>query len=133
MDMGRNIENCWQESSNSTFKKYGFNKISIWDKWKSTSLAFYFIFRFFWSMCLGTIFLWCSEKLNFKPKISTRVNQINIKSSSKDLGFDQWKTFCKNYESITVWLLLLYKIAELQVHLNSKQVSYLPWQNKYSY
>ena len=54
------------------------------------------------------------------------------------LNFGQWKTFSENYKPIRVWSWFVYKFTEiivardfLRVHSNSKEVSYLPWQNKY--
>ena len=55
------------------------------------------------------------------------VNQKKIKSSGKEyvmwtyFKFDQWKAFSGNYKPMRVWL----------IHSNSKEVSYLPWQNTY--
>ena len=55
--------------------------------------------------------------------ISIRVNQKNIRSSSKEyvtraaLNFDNWKTFSENYEPIRAWLWLIKKLAENYCHL----------------
>ena len=69
-------------------------------------------------------------------------NSQKIKSSKKNmlcerfLNFDQWKTFAENYKQIIVWLWFFYKFTLslatfLEVHSNSKEISYLHWQNKY--
>ena len=78
----------------------------------------YFIVCFLWSICLGAVFLWCSEKSNFKTKQSTRVNQNMIKSSWKE--YFTWKSFkfwpikniSENYQSIRVWIYLVDKTTE---------------------
>ena len=71
--------------------------------------------------------------------------QKKIKSSRKNMSYerafesDQWKTFSENYKPMRVWLWLAYKIYRellslatfLRVHSNSKEVSYLSWQNRY--
>ena len=46
----------------------------------SISLFYYII----WSMYLRMVFLWCSEKSNFKQTNSTIVEQKNIESSRKE-------------------------------------------------
>ena len=78
--------------------------------------------------------------------ICTRVNKKKIKSSRKKhmscdraLNFDQWKIFSENYKPMRVWLWFVCKFTEnhlslatfLRVHSNSKEVSYLSWQNRY--
>ena len=65
--------------------------------------------------------------------------QETIMSCERALNFDQWKTFPENYKPMRVWLWLVYKIYRellslatfLRVHSNSKEVSYLSWQNTY--
>ena len=50
------------------------------------------------------------------------------------LNFDQWKTFSKKYKPMRVRFWLVYKFSLmtfLRVHSNSKEVSYLSWQNTY--
>ena len=47
------------------------------------SLCFYLIVCFFWYTYLRTVFHWCSEKSNFKQKVSTTYNQEKIKRRSK--------------------------------------------------
>ena len=75
-------------------------------------------------------FLRCSEKSNFKQKISTRVVPEKTKSLWKeyfDLNFDQWEIFSDNYKSIRVFV---YKINE-----NNCRLQYFPefiqTQNRY--
>ena len=99
---------------------------------------FYFIVSF--EVCLWTVFLWYSEKSNFKHTIFSRFDQRKIKSMWKD--YVLWMTFkywlMKNYKPIGVWFV--YKITKnicclhtfLQVHSNSNVVLYLVWQNKHS-
>ena len=54
------------------------------------------------------------------------------------LNVDQWKTFSENYnESLLMACLQIYRellllTTFLRVHSNSKEVSYLSWQNTYS-
>ena len=62
--------------------------------------------------------------------------QEGSESCERALKFDQWKTFSENYKSIRVWLRLIYRellplVTFLQVYSNSKELSYLSWQNKY--
>ena len=60
-------------------------------------------------------------------------------SCERSLNFDQWKNFFENYKPMRVWLWLVYKFTEnycrfgtfFRVHSNSKEVSYLSWQNTY--
>ena len=55
------------------------------------------------------------------------------------VNFGQWKTFSENYKPMRVWLWLVYKFTEnyypltnfVRDHSNSKEVSYLSWQNTY--
>ena len=52
------------------------------------------------------------------------------------LNFDQWNTLSENYKPMRVWLWLVYEellllTTFLQVYSNSKEVSYLSWQNTY--
>ena len=54
------------------------------------SLCFYLIVRFFWYTYLRTVFLWCSEKSNFKQKISSGEDQKKIR---KICHTNAWKTF----------------------------------------
>ena len=77
---------------------------------------------FLWSMCLGEIFLWCSEKSNFKPKVSTGANQKKLIKR-----FKFWPM--KKYKPKGLWLRLAYKNGEIatfatfcRVHSNSKEV-----------
>ena len=102
--------------------------------------CFLFHLCFLLSKSLGKIFLWKSEKSNFKPKISTTANQKKIKSSLKDFSFDQQKTFCENYKPIRVGLSLFYKNAKSHCRsqlftefMQTQRLSYLPRQNKFSY
>ena len=53
------------------------------------------------------------------------------------LNFDLWKTFSKKYKPMRLWFCLQISweffalITLLQIHSNSKEVSYLFWQNTY--
>ena len=83
-----------------------------------------------------------SETSNTKYlELIKRRSKVQEKNMSYELAlnFDQWKTFSENYKPIRVWLWLVYKIYRellslatfLRVHSNSKEVSYLCWQNTY--
>ena len=67
----------------------------------------------------------------------SKVPEKNM-SRERTLNFDQWQAFSKNYKPTRVWLwftiLLRIIVARnfFQVHGNSKDVSYLTWQIKYS-
>ena len=68
-------------------------------------------------------------------KTNSEVQEKNM-SCERALNFDQWKTFSEKYKPIRVWLRLFYQFTEnivgfLQVNSNLKELSYLPWQNKY--
>ena len=117
--------------------RWNWEKLNIIDKWFSflyqetlilqhphqwngkVYFSFFLFDRFFpWSMYLQTAFLWYIEKSNFKQKISTRVASSKEDQSSskyyvtrKDFKFWPKITFSKNYEPITVWLRLVYKIT----------------------
>ena len=60
--------------------------------------------------------------------------QENI-SCERALNFDQWKIFSESYKPLTVCLQIYREWMSLatflRVHSNSKEVSFLPWQNKY--
>ena len=86
---------------------------------------------------------WFPVKFLFTYNISlnkrrSKVQKKNM-SCERALIFDQWKTFSENYKPMRVWLWLVYKIYRellslatfLRVHSNSKEVSYLSWQNTY--
>ena len=95
---------------------------------------------------LEYVFLWCSEKSNFKQKISTRVNQKNIISLWKE--YDAWRWFkfwpiknifrkLKANASLFIACLQNYRkwlsfATFRRVRSNSKGVFYFSWQNKYS-
>ena len=57
-------------------------------------------------------------------------------SHERVLNFDQWKKFSKNYEPITVWLWLVYKITENNcrspISFKLKRGILPPLTNKYS-
>ena len=73
----------------SSLKIHWFFNINIWDKRKWISTCFYFIVYFLWSKYLR-IYVG-SGKPDFKQKISPRVNQKKIKSSSKEyITFEFW-------------------------------------------
>ena len=66
-------------------------------------------------------------------KRRSKVQEKNM-SCERALKFVQWKTFSENYKPMRVWLWFVYKFTEnyfLRVHSNSKEVSYLSWQNRY--
>ena len=72
-------------------------------------------------------------------KRRSKVEENNM-SCERALNFDQWNTFSENFKPMRVWLLLLvYKIYRellslatfLQIRWNSKEVSYVFWQNTY--
>ena len=65
-------------------KKTVFFYINIWERWRCISLCFYSRICLLWGMYLRAVFVWWSEKLNFKQKLSARVNQKVIKSSWKE-------------------------------------------------
>ena len=98
------------------------------------------VFHSFYS---HTIFLWWGEKQTPNTKyleLIKRRSKVQQKNMSCDcaLNFDQWKAFSENYKPMRVWLWLVYKFTEnyslaafLWIHSNSKEVSYLSWQNTY--
>ena len=99
----------------------------------------YFMIGFLWSLYLYKVFLWCGERLN------TRANQKKIKSSRKEYAmwtcFKFWpmknifRKIQANRSLAMAWEIyreLLPLATYLRVHSNSKEVSYLSWQNKYS-
>ena len=63
-----------------------------------------------------------------------KVQEKNI-SCERALNFDQWKIFSESYKPLTVCLQIYREWMSLatflRVHSNSKEVSFLPWQNKY--
>ena len=148
---------CWEfcEISENTFfyrttlvavsavhKKQDFSTSISERSEKCISLFFhfcYFMIGFLWSLYLYTIFLWCGERLN------TRANQKKIKSSRKEYAmwtcFKFWpmknifRKIQANRSLAMAWEIyreLLPLATYLRVHSNSKEVSYLSWQNKYS-
>ena len=60
-------------------------------------------------------------------------------SCERALNFEQWKTFSENYKPMRVWFMACLQIYRellshktfFRVHSNSKEVSYLSWQNTY--
>ena len=78
------------------------------------------------------------QLLNILIKRRSKVQEKNM-SCERASNFNQWKTFSENYKPMRVWFWLVYKSTEnfcpswlfLRVHSNSKEVSYLSWQNKY--
>ena len=78
-------------------------------------------------------------------QIFTRVNQKKSKSSRKEyvmwMCFKFWpiKNIFRKLKPMRVWLWLVYQIYRelfslatfLRVHSNSKEISYLSWQNTY--
>ena len=68
MELRRKTKCFWQEIFKSELKNYGLFNINIWNKWKCMSFLFYFTFFSPWSICLGKIFLWCSEKIKLLIK-----------------------------------------------------------------
>ena len=109
----------------------------------SQNVCFYFMIGFPWSLYLRTcnISLALSE-INSKH---CRVNQKKIKSSRKE--YVMWTCFkfspmknifrkLKANESLIMVCLQIYRELSnlptfLRVHSNSKEVSYLSWQNMY--
>ena len=94
---------------------------------------------FLWSLYLYTIFIWCGERL------TTRANQKKIKISRKEYTvwtcFKFWpmknifRKIQANRSLAMAWEIyreLLPLATYLRVHSNSKEVSYLSWQIKYS-
>ena len=81
----------------------------------------YFIICFLWSMHLRTVFLWGSEKPNFKQNIfllaliknRLKVHEKNI-SRECTINIDQCKPFSENcsQKALGVWLWLVFKITE---------------------
>ena len=112
----------------------------------------YFFVCFLWITYISAqYYSYAARKLKFShmqweikllKKASTRVIEKKIKSSSKEylvgMNFKLWpmEKFSENCKPVRVFV---YKITELLsfmtfcvVHLKSKEVCYLPWQNKYS-
>ena len=107
----RKIESCWCGIFNSTWKKKDFS-ISV-------------------SEISENIYKYLLELI----KTNSKVQEKNM-SCERALNFDQWKTFSEKYKPIRVWLRLFYQFTEnivgfLQANSNLKELSYLPWQNKY--
>ena len=112
---------------------------------KTSENVFLFVFILS-SVSFGVCFYVCSLITNFKEKISTRANQKMIKSSSKDYVSKTWfkfgpmiKIFRKIWANKSLFMACLQDCQKLlsfatfrRVHSNLKEVSYLPWQNKYS-
>ena len=80
----------------------------------------------------------CDQACQFSASKRRLKVQETIMSCERALNFDQWKTFSENYKPMRVWLWLVYKFTEnyslaafLWIHSNSKEVSYLSWQNTY--
>ena len=72
----------------------------------------------------------------FKQK-KIKVQEKNM-SCDCALNFDQWKTFSENSKSLIMACIQNYRelvslATFLRVHPNSKEVSYLSWQNLYPY
>ena len=105
----------------------------------SENVCFYFMIGFPWSLYLHTIFLWCGEKETSNTKylqLIKRRSKVQESSCERALNFDQWKTFSENYKPMELDYGLFTNYPRLsnlptflRVHSNSKEVSYLSWQN----
>ena len=99
---------------------------------------FAFTSCFPWSLYLHTIFLWCGEKWTSSTKYlelfkrRSKVQEKNM-SCERALDFDQWKTVNESviFACLQIYRELLSLVTFLRVHSNSKEVSYLSWQNTY--
>ena len=90
------------------------------------------------SLYSHTIFLWCGISKAWCLEFIKRRSKVqkNNMPCERALNSDQWKPFSGNYKLMRIWSWLVYKCllslaAFLRVHLNSKEVSYLSWQNPY--
>ena len=74
--------------------------------------------------------VWWEIKFKRRSKV-----QENNMSCERALNFDQWKIFSKNLSLIMACLQIYRELSNLPtflgVHSNSKEVSYLSWQNTY--
>ena len=93
---------------------------------------------FSWSLYSDTIFFWCgnTKYLELFKKWS-KVHKNNVMWTC--FKFWQWKPFFGKYKPMIIWLWLVYKFTVnycrlqlLRVHSDSKETSYLSWQNAYS-
>ena len=95
-------------------------------------------------MSSHTILFWCGEKStqNTKYLLALIKEDQNFKEGiAMWTCFKSWpmKNIFRNYKPMRVWLWLVYQIYPelllpatfLRVHSNSKEVSYLYWQNTY--
>ena len=97
-----------------------------------------------WSLHSHTKFLWCGEKWTSNTKCLLQLIKRRSKVQEKNILckcasiFDQWKTFPK---TIGQWDFdfglfsnlprIIVIMSFLQIHSNSKEVSYLSWENTY--
>ena len=95
-------------------------------------------------VCIHIQYFSMQWEINFIQSISTRVNYIKRRSKvpekntscGRALNFEQWKTFSQNckrigfdYGLFTNLPRILSLATSLRVHSNSKEESYLSWQN----
>ena len=115
----KETENCWWGIFNLVLKTW---ILQHQDLRQVKMHLFVFISLFvFCGICSlhKSIYFYDVVRKNFKQKISTRVNQKKIKSTSEDentssgntLNSDHWKTFLENCKPIRVWLWLVHKIV----------------------
>ena len=124
-------------------KKIDFFNINIRNKVEMFSFIPWLVSREVW-IHSHTIFLWHGEKRTLNTKCllelikrRSKVQQTNM-SCGHASNVDPWKTFSENYNErlimacLQIYRELLSLTTFLRVHSNSKEVSYLSWQNAYS-
>ena len=93
-----------------------------------------------WSLYSDTIFLCCGNTKYLEIIKRRSKLQKNHMLCERTLNHDHWKPFFKNYKPMRIWLWLVYKFTDNycrlsqlfpRVHSNSKEVSYVSWQNTY--
>ena len=76
--------------------------------------------------------IYCKSKED--QKFKKRIH--HVRSHTYALNFDQWKMLSEKYKPVRVWFWQIYReklslVTFVGVHSNSKEVSYLFWQNTY--
>ena len=107
--------------------------------WKYISLCFYLVISLKYVFTCSISLMQPENKLTSNkiwllalPKIWSKVHEKNI-SRERSSNFGQLKTFFEKYQSMRVWICLVYKISRVIVardFLSSLFSS--SWQNKYS-
>ena len=127
-------------SFNFTLKKKQVFSTSISET--SENVCVYFLIVFPWSLYSHTVFTYNIQKLTLNTKYLLELIKKDQKFEKEYITwtcFKFWpmKKFSENYEPMRVLMMACLQIYRqsfatfLLVHLNSKEVSYLSWQNTY--